>query len=88
MGGKGEGGGKGEKGPKPCMHIWIIKKKEKKEIVLISLYKDILALTYTLNINYFIWCSVEITEISPDMIDIVKNNVNLPNIHDIIIKFQ
>jgi hypothetical protein len=27
VGGKGGGGGRGEKWPKPCMHIWIIKKK-------------------------------------------------------------
>jgi hypothetical protein len=26
VGGKGGGGGRGEKWPKPCMHIWIIKK--------------------------------------------------------------
>jgi hypothetical protein len=26
VGGKGEGGGRGEKWPKHCMHIWIIKK--------------------------------------------------------------
>jgi hypothetical protein len=25
VGGKGGGGGRGEKWPKPCMHIWIIK---------------------------------------------------------------
>jgi hypothetical protein len=24
VGGKGGGGGRGEKWPKPCMHIWII----------------------------------------------------------------
>jgi hypothetical protein len=29
VGGKGGGGGKGEKWPKPCMHIWIIKGKNK-----------------------------------------------------------
>jgi hypothetical protein len=29
VGGKGGGGGRGEKWPKPCMHIWIIKEKEK-----------------------------------------------------------
>jgi hypothetical protein len=28
VGGKGGGGGRGEKWPKPCMHIWIIKLKE------------------------------------------------------------
>jgi hypothetical protein len=28
MGGKGGGGGRGEKWPKPCMHIWIIKEKK------------------------------------------------------------
>jgi hypothetical protein len=28
VGGKGEGGGRGEKWPKPCMHIWIILKKK------------------------------------------------------------
>jgi hypothetical protein len=27
VGGKGGGGGRGEKWPKPCMHIWIIKEK-------------------------------------------------------------
>jgi hypothetical protein len=26
VGGKGGSGGRGEKWPKPCMHIWIIKK--------------------------------------------------------------
>jgi hypothetical protein len=30
VGGKGGGGGRGEKWTKPCMHIWIIKKNEKK----------------------------------------------------------
>jgi hypothetical protein len=25
VGGEGGGGGRGEKSPKPCMHIWIIK---------------------------------------------------------------
>jgi hypothetical protein len=30
VGGEGGGGGRGEKWPKPCMHIWIIKEKEKK----------------------------------------------------------
>jgi hypothetical protein len=30
VGGKGGGGGRGEKWTKPCMHIWIIKEKEKK----------------------------------------------------------
>jgi hypothetical protein len=29
VGGKGGGGGRGEKWPKPCMHIWIIKLKNK-----------------------------------------------------------
>jgi hypothetical protein len=29
--GKGGGGGMGEKWPKPCMHIWIIKEKGKKK---------------------------------------------------------
>jgi hypothetical protein len=29
MGGKGGGGGRGEKWPKPCMHIWIIKEKKR-----------------------------------------------------------
>jgi hypothetical protein len=34
VGGKGGGGGRGEKWTKPCMHIWIIKEKwKKKEIV-------------------------------------------------------
>jgi hypothetical protein len=28
VGGKGGGGGSGEKWPKPCMHIWIIKLKK------------------------------------------------------------
>jgi hypothetical protein len=28
VGGKGGGGGRGEKWPKPCMHIWIIKEKK------------------------------------------------------------
>jgi hypothetical protein len=32
VGGKGGGGGRGEKWTKPCMHIWIIKKKWKKKI--------------------------------------------------------
>jgi hypothetical protein len=26
------GGGRGEKWPKPCMHIWIIKQKNKKKL--------------------------------------------------------
>jgi hypothetical protein len=30
VGGKGGGGGRGEKWTKPCMHIWIIKEKWKK----------------------------------------------------------
>jgi hypothetical protein len=30
VGGKGGGGGRGEKWTKPCMHIWIIKEKKKK----------------------------------------------------------
>jgi hypothetical protein len=30
VGGKGGGGGRVEKWPKPCMHIWIIKEKRKK----------------------------------------------------------
>jgi hypothetical protein len=30
VGGKGGGGGRGEKWTKPCMHIWIIKEKGKK----------------------------------------------------------
>jgi hypothetical protein len=29
VGGKGGGGGRREKWPKHCMHIWIIKKKKK-----------------------------------------------------------
>jgi hypothetical protein len=28
VGGKGGGGGRGERWPKPCMHIWIIKKNQ------------------------------------------------------------
>jgi hypothetical protein len=28
VGGKGGGGGRGEKWPKPCMHTWIIKEKK------------------------------------------------------------
>jgi hypothetical protein len=31
LGGKGGGGGRGEKWTKPCMHIWIIKEKWKKK---------------------------------------------------------
>jgi hypothetical protein len=31
VGGKGGGGDRGEKWPKPCMHIWIIKEKWKKK---------------------------------------------------------
>jgi hypothetical protein len=31
VGGKGGGGGRGEKWTKPCMHIWIIKEKGKKK---------------------------------------------------------
>jgi hypothetical protein len=31
VGGKGGGGGRGEKWTKPCMHIWIIKEKWKKK---------------------------------------------------------
>jgi hypothetical protein len=31
VGGKGVGGGRGEKWTKPCMHIWIIKEMEKKK---------------------------------------------------------
>jgi hypothetical protein len=36
VGGKGGGGGSGEKWTNPCMHIWIIKEKwkKKKKIVL------------------------------------------------------
>jgi hypothetical protein len=34
VGGKGGGGGRGEKWPKPCMHIWIIKLKKKLYLVL------------------------------------------------------
>jgi hypothetical protein len=34
VGGKGGGGGRGEKWTKPCMHIWIIKEK-KKEVLLL-----------------------------------------------------
>jgi hypothetical protein len=37
VGGKGGGGGRGEKWTKPCMHIWIIKekiKKKEKKIIL------------------------------------------------------
>jgi hypothetical protein len=30
VGSKGGGGGRGEKWTKPCMHIWIIKEKWKK----------------------------------------------------------
>jgi hypothetical protein len=29
VGGKGGAGGRGEKWPKPCMHIWIIKEKKR-----------------------------------------------------------
>jgi hypothetical protein len=32
VGGKGGGGGRGEKWTKPCMHIWIIKEKWKNKI--------------------------------------------------------
>jgi hypothetical protein len=31
VGGKGGCGGRGEKWPKPCMHIWIIKQFKKKK---------------------------------------------------------
>jgi hypothetical protein len=31
VGGNGGGGGRGEKWPKPCMHIWIIKEKKKEK---------------------------------------------------------
>jgi hypothetical protein len=31
VGGKGGGGGRGEKWTKPCMHIWIIKEKWKRK---------------------------------------------------------
>jgi hypothetical protein len=33
VGGKGGGGGRGEKWTKPCMHIWIIKEKWKKKFL-------------------------------------------------------
>jgi hypothetical protein len=31
VGGKGGGRGRGEKWPKPCMHIWIIIKKKRRD---------------------------------------------------------
>jgi hypothetical protein len=31
VGGKGGGGGRGEKWPKSCMHIWIIKQLKKRK---------------------------------------------------------
>jgi hypothetical protein len=34
VGGKGGDGGRGEKWPKPCMYIWIIKWKKKKERIV------------------------------------------------------
>jgi predicted glycosyltransferase len=34
VGGKGGGGGRGEKWTKPCMHIWIIKEKWKKNKII------------------------------------------------------
>jgi hypothetical protein len=37
VGGTGGGGGRGEKWPKPCMHIWIIKEKWKKKETIIYL---------------------------------------------------
>jgi hypothetical protein len=40
VGGKGGGGGRGEKWPKHCVHIWIKKKMEKWMAVII------LAITY------------------------------------------
>jgi hypothetical protein len=36
VGGKGGGGGRGEKWTKPCMHIWIIKEKWKKKSLMVS----------------------------------------------------
>jgi hypothetical protein len=54
VGGKGGGGGRGEKWTKPCMHIWIIKEKwnkkqktkNKTKMSLAS--KQIIALKYLL----------------------------------------
>jgi hypothetical protein len=43
VGGKGEGGGRGEKWPKPCMHIWIIKEK-----------KEIFSIDWSIKLNYSI----------------------------------
>jgi hypothetical protein len=36
VGGKGGGGGRGEKWTNPCMHIWIIKEKWKKKIKIME----------------------------------------------------
>jgi hypothetical protein len=37
VGGKGGEGDRGEKWPKHCMHIWIIKQLKKKKLMLFSL---------------------------------------------------
>jgi hypothetical protein len=39
VGGKGGGGGSGEKWPKPCMHLWIIKKKRKKSKLRVGFFE-------------------------------------------------
>jgi hypothetical protein len=41
VGGKGGGGGRGEKWTKPCMHIWIIKEKWKKKRKLTNIISNI-----------------------------------------------
>jgi hypothetical protein len=46
VGGKGGGGGRGEKWPKLCMHIWIIKLKKKRE------KKKLVFIWYLLSIYY------------------------------------
>jgi hypothetical protein len=50
VGGKGGGGGRGEKWTKPCMHIWIIKEKwkNKKKIIIL---KTMLAYNHIFNIR-------------------------------------
>jgi hypothetical protein len=40
VGGKGGGGGRGEKWPKPCMNIWIIKEKKTGKFRTMEFSKD------------------------------------------------
>jgi hypothetical protein len=46
---KGGGGSRGEKWPKPCMHIWIIKKKE----FYIYSYRESISTTFIFLVFFF-----------------------------------